>query len=228
MKREELAQRHTRAAEEFNRHEHRDDGSLVAGSLVGGLNLLRDLLYLRVHPDVERMLGRDSMLTPLSEVKTEKQTKAEIDLYQIAESAATVRQHGYVGTRDDWYLRWLTRLMLGQAPADPNTVKRLDRYVSEPPDARRLTFTDVLASVLSESRQAPLVLFRLVPLSIQIATALAFGDHGRAREIRKSQIVHLPAISYCQQCHGKVLENGEHCRGCGNPLWKYEWLVATD
>ena len=62
----------------------------------------------------------------------------------------------------------------------------------------------------------------------EIATALAFGDHARARDARKRQTADLPAIRYCSQCRGDVLENGEQCRGCGNPLWKFEWLTATD
>ncbi len=224
----ESVERHASAVKEFNKHEHRSDGAAVAGSLASGLDRLRESSYLRIHRDVERVVGVDSMWMPLSEVRTERQTKLEIDLYQIAESAATVRDGGYVAAQDDWYLRWLSRLRLGNAHADVANATRLADYAGKTPHDRRLAFSDVLGDVLPESRRAPLVLFRLMPLCVEIATALAFGDHARARDARKRQTTDLPAIRYCNQCRGDVLENGEQCRGCGNPLWKFEWLTATD
>jgi len=220
MKQGEFTERHVEA----NRH----DGEHVSGSLNGGLAILRDSLYGRVHRDVEIELGKDTMIMPVSEMKTEASTKTEIDLYQIAESAAAVGEHGYVRTDARWYLQWLTRLRLGEAATEANTAARLDDYMSRTPDDRRLAFTDVLATVLAESTRAPLVLFRLFPLSVEIATALAFGDHAAAQDARNRQTFLLPEIGYCNECHGKVLENGEQCPGCGNPLWKYEWLTAAD
>ena len=74
----------------------------------------------------------------------------------------------------------------------------------------------------------PLVLFQLLPLAVRIVTALAFGDHACARDARNSQVAHLPSIRYCRQCRGEVLENGEQCEQCGNPLWEYKWLTAAD
>jgi hypothetical protein len=228
MNSKESAERHARAAEEFNRHEHRSDGAVVAGSLAAGLDLLRDSLYFRLHQDVEKMFGVDSMWLPASAVKTEIHTKTEIELYQIAESTAVVQECGYVQAARDWYLPWLTGLRLRDALAGDPHGKRLEDYLDKSPDDRRLAFTDVLDEVLPESQRAPLVLFRLVPWSIRIATSLAFGDHERAREARTTQVGLLPAIGYCHACRGEVLENGEQCRGCGNPMWKSDWLTATD
>jgi hypothetical protein len=168
------------------------------------------------------------MWMPISEVRAEEQTKIEIELYQIVESAATVHDYAYVASGDAWYLQWLTRLRLGDARADVGHVARLEDYSAKTPDQRRLRFSDVLGDVLPESRRAPLVLFRLMPLCIEIATAIAFGDHARAWDARNRQMADLPTIRYCDQCRGEVLENGEHCRGCGNPLWKFDWLTATD
>jgi hypothetical protein len=71
-------------------------------------------------------------------------------------------------------------------------------------------------------------LFRLLPLAAQIATTLAFGDQPRALELRSRQVFHLPSIEDCQQCHGGLLDNGDRCRACGNPVWDYEWLTAAD
>ncbi|MHC4403671.1 MAG: hypothetical protein ACYTG0_28780 [Planctomycetota bacterium] len=221
-------ERHAEAAKEFNRHESRDDGATVAGSLSGGLRVLGDSFYQRVQRDVEKTFGRDSMLMPLSEAKSETLTKTQIEIYEIAESAAAAREHGYVKGRDDWYVRWLTRLRLGDIEADVSAVRRRDDYLAQTPDERRLAFTDVLERVLPESRRAPLVLFRLVPLAVRIVTSLAFGDHPRAWNARDSQKAYLAAIGYCGRCQGKVLENGEQCPGCGNPMWKYDWLTATD
>ena len=216
------------AAEEFNRHEHRDDAVRVTSSLASGLTVLRDSLYWRVHRDVEKIVGRDSMLMPVSEKKAERLTKTEIELYQIAESAAAVREFGYVRPDDEWYLQWLTRLRLGTPRTEVKVVERLAQYSSGTPDDRRLAFTDVLARVIPESRRAPLVLFRLVPPAVHIATALAFGDHARAAGLRNRQKSDLAAIADCPQCYGKVLENGEQCAQCGNPLWKFQWLTTAD
>lgn len=225
----ESVERHASAVKEFNKHEHRTDGAAVAGSLSSGLDRLRDSFYLRIHRDVERVVGVDSMWMPLSEVRAERQTTLEIDLYQIAESAATVQNCDYVAAGDDdWYLSWLSRLRLGDAHADVGNAARLADYVAKTPHERRLAFSDVLGKALRESRRAPLILFRLMPLCVEIATAVAFGDHARARDARNRQAADLPAIRYCNQCRGEVLENAEQCRGCGNPLWKFEWLTATD
>jgi len=57
---------------------------------------------------------------------------------------------------------------------------------------------------------------------------LAFGDCPRAIEVRQHQATYLPAIHDCHQCHGKLLENGETCPECGNPLWLFEWLSLVD
>ena len=224
----ESVERHASAVKEFNRREHRSDGAVVAGSLASGLDRLRESLYLRAHRDVERAVGVDSLWMPISEVRTERQTRLEIGLYQIVESAAVARDCNYVAAQDEWYLQWLSRLRLGDAQADVGNAARLADYAAKTPHDRRLAFSDVLGEVLPESRRAPLVLFRLMPLCVEIATALAFGDHARARDARKRQTADLPAIRYCNQCRGEVLENGEQCRGCGNPLWKFEWLTATD
>ena len=224
----ESVKRRVEAAEEFNRHQDRGDGTRVAGSLADGLMILRDSLYGRVHYDVQTAVGKDSMLIPISEKRSETVTKTEIDLYQIAESAAAAGDHGYVGTDADWYVQWLTRLELGEMQSDAGVVERLAQYLSQTPDDRRLAFTDVLASVLPESRRAPLVLFRLLPLCVQIATALAFGDQRSAAEARNRQVDYLPGIRDCHECGGSLLENGAQCRECGNPLWKFGWLTAAD
>lgn len=217
-----------KAAEEFNRHENRKDGAQVAGSLADGLTLLREYLYLRMHQDVEKMVGRDSMLVPVSETKARLFTVEEIEIYQAAESAVAAKCFRYVALPDEWYLRWLGRLSLGKRGSDAEVVQRLVGYWSGAADDRRLAFTDALARVLPESRRAPLVLFRLVPWSVQITTALAFGDHAKALDLRRQQSAVLPPISDCQACRGSVLEIGEHCATCGNPLWKYKWLTSVD
>ena len=224
----QVTRRRADAAEQFNRHEDRDDGTRVATSLADGLTILRDVLYQRVHHDVQRNVGTDSMLAPLSEEQTRRLTKAEIELYQIAVSATTARERGYVGADDDWFLQWLTRLRLGNARAGSKAAKRLDWYMSQTPQQRRLTFTDVLASALPESRKAPLVLFRLVTPAVEIVTALAFGDEAGAREARDRQADCLPGIRHCPACRGAVLENGERCDQCGNPLWEFDRLTAAD
>lgn len=222
----DVSSRRTETAKEFDLHEKRNDGLSVAGLLDVGLSVLRDSCYRRLHEDVERILGKDSMLVPVSERRTEMTTKAEIEIYQIAESYTAARDFGCLGTPDEWYLQWLARLRMGASHVDAALVGRIARYVSLPLDARRLEFTDVLAKVLPEARRAPLVLFHLFPLSVHAATALAFGKPTFADELRQRQIGILPAISDCHQCHGAVLNLAEPCGVCGNPVWKAEVLSA--
>jgi hypothetical protein len=216
------------AAEEFNSRENRRDGSKVAACLADALTILRESLYLRVYDDVEKNVGKDSMLTPISETKTEREAIQEIEIYQVAESAAIAKKAGYVGQSDNWYLPWLARLRLKECGQHPDIVDRCKLYLSKGPDDRRHQFMDLLSHILPESREAPLVLFRIFPLSVQIATARAFGDRILPSKLRREQIAVLPAITDCRHCHGQVLECVEQCRACGNPLWKYEWLIAVD
>ena len=228
MDAQDIAKRRAAAADDFNRHERRSDGERVIASLGGGLTLLRDSLYARLHDDVQRRLGMDSMLSPLSEEKTERMTKLEIELFQMVVSAATVRQRGYANGADDWYLHWMGQFRLGPINSDGRVAKRLAFYLAQTQDDRRLAFSNVLSAALPQSRKAPLVLFRLVPSSVEIATALAFGKTADAGHCRRQQMEHLPAIGDCHECRGRVLDNGEQCRVCGNPVWKFEWLTAAD
>lgn len=221
----DFVQRRSKATDDFNGHEKRSDGVQVASSLSGGLTFLRDALYSRVHDEVEMAVGMDSMLMPISALKAEQATKDEIEVYQIVVSASTVAECGYV-KNGDWYLRWLTEFRLGSFASDAKINARLQAYLGQKADARRLAFTDVLTKVLPESRRAPLVLYRLHPLAVELATALAFGDVAHATEIRNRQRADLPSIRDCHQCHGKLVDNGEQCPVCGNPLWKYAWLAA--
>jgi hypothetical protein len=227
MDTEEIIKRRSEAAEELNRHENRSDGVQTASSLSGGLTVLRDLLYTRVHDDVQSRIGMDSTLAPLSEEKSAKVAKVEIELYQIATSAAVAGAHHYLAAAD-WYLRWLAWLRLGKREPDARVTQRLNYYLSKTPDEQRLAFTNILAKALPESRKAPLVLFRLLPLAVEIITALSFADQATAAAARERQALLLPAVDDCRHCRGKVLENGEQCRTCGNPLWKFDWLTTID
>jgi len=217
-----------RAVEEFNKHEHREDGDRVVGTLFYGLSLLSDSLYRRMHHDVEEMVGVDSMLMPVNKLKAAQTTSEEIDIYQTAESAAAADRLDYLSAGDDWYLEWLGRLRLGRLGADTKIIKRIAEYRSLDNDQRRLAFTDALARVLPESRMTPLVLFRLFPLAIQITTALSFRDNETAMELRRRQLSTLPIIGDCRKCGGRVMEIGEQCQMCGNPLWKYKWLISAE
>jgi hypothetical protein len=221
-------QRQAEAAQEFNRHENRDDGQRVVSSLDAGLSMMRELFYERMHRDVEEIVGADSMLVPLSEMKTQKATKSEIELFQVAESAVAVRQRQYVASDDDWYPQWLAKLRLSESATVEAGLRRIRSYQAANPDERRLALVNAMLEVLPESRKAPLVLFRLVPLSVHLATALAFEDRHTAGEVRNQQKALLPAISDCHKCHGAVLENGDVCSVCGNPVWRFAWLTVTD
>jgi hypothetical protein len=223
----EEANRRTEVVNEFERHENRQDGQRVVTSLDSGLSMLRDLFYGRTHFDVEQIVGTDSMLIPLSEAKTQLATKVQIEIYQIVESAWVAQERHYVGSAE-WYLDWLTRFRLGDNSGKEKVRQEIAAYRGMKPDGRRLAFTDVLMRVLPESRKAPLVIFQLVPLAIQIITAVAFGDAPTAAELRRRQKSILPSVADCHACHGAVLDNGEICDVCSNPMWAYKWLTMAD
>jgi hypothetical protein len=226
MSQEERAQRRAAAAAQLDERAARGDGTRVVNSLADGLNVVRDLFFTRVHAEVANRYGTDSMLSPVSAMKSEATTKSEIDVYQVVESAATVGGFGYVDAPDEWRREWLARLRLGEAAATLAVVQRIDYYASRPPDERRRAFSLVLERALPEARRAPLIVYRLLPLAVSIATCLAFDDARRAQEVRKQQVALLPGIADCRECHGNLFDNGEKCPQCGNPFWKYEWLTA--
>lgn len=227
MNTQEIVSRCSTAAEEFDHHEHRSDGLQVIESLCGGLTFLRDALYARSHTDVERRMGMDSMIYPLSEEKSERTTKREIEAYQVVVSAGIAQAKGYVADVE-WFRDWLARLRLGLVDSNSRAALRMNYYVSKSARDQRLAFGDILTAVLPEASRAPLILMRLFPVAVQIVTALAFGKSVDAQAMRHEQLEILPSIADCYRCHGKLLENSERCMMCGNPLWTYDWLTAAD
>lgn len=216
------------AAREFNDALGRTDGEQVLGSLGSGLDVLRDLLYTRVHEDVEQAFGADSMLIPLSEDRTARVTKLEIEIYQAVSSHAAAIEFGYLPQGDRRLLKSIAQLRIGDEVDNPNVAQRIESYLAQKPQDRRLAFMDALARAVPEARQAPLVLFRLYPRALSIVVATAFNDSSRAHRIRYEQEEILPQISGCEACHGQPLANGSQCERCGNPLWNYARLNLAE
>lgn len=227
MDADDVVQQQTAAVKDFNRHEKRSDGAQVVAGLLDGLTILRGSLFGRIHGDVEKMFGVDSMLVPISEMKTKAHADRETELYEVAECTVAARSGRYLSGVDEWFPGWLARLRLGQ-PACDAELPRIGEYLSLSADERRLRFTDVLAHVVPESRRAPLVLFRLFPLAVHVATHVAFGNREAANQIRLRQKMELPAIDDCPKCRGKILEYDQQCPDCGNPLWKSQLLTVAD
>jgi hypothetical protein len=225
MNAQDLLSRCSAAAEEFDRHEGRSDGLRIIESISGGLTLLRDSLYARVHADVERRLGMDSMISPLSEEKSERTTKREIEIYQIVVVAGTVHAKGYAAD-EKWFRDWLSELRIGPVDKNSPAARRMSYYAEKSAEDQRRAFSNILAATQPEASHAPLILLRLVPLASQIVAALAFGKSVDAMQLRHEEIEILPSIRDCCRCRGKLLENGEQCTMCGNPLWTYEWLTT--
>jgi hypothetical protein len=117
---------------------------------------------------------------------------------------------------------------LGDFDAASRPARRIAYYVSKPATEQRLAFSNILSVAMPEATRAPLILLRLLPPAVQIATALAFGKSEDALVWRHEQVEIMPSIVDCHRCHGKLLENGEQCTMCGNPLWTFEWLTALD
>jgi hypothetical protein len=222
----ECLARRAAAAVELREQEPDLAAEQVTHSLVYGLNTLRNLLFQRIHEDVETNIGRDSMLFPISVEESERFAKCEIEAYQIAVTALTIQDRGYLHCEPKWFVKWLGELRLGGDLNDSKWRRRIRNYVATSEDEQRLTFSRHLETVFPEASHAPLILYRLFPLSIRIVSAVAFGHHLEAAELRNRQTFWLPAIGDCHDCHGRPLDNGEQCPVCGNPVWTYHWLCA--
>lgn len=225
MELKECTERRAEAGRLLNEHTGRDNGLQVATSLADGIVTIRNLLFTRIHEDVESKIGLDSMLLPLSPLKSEMAAKLEIELFCIAESSFQAQK--YVPDVE-WYVAWLTRLRLGDDSENPRVQRRIAKYRESAEDARRLLFSTYLERAYPEARRAPLVLYRLFPLAVRIVTAVAFGNPLDANDLRNRQSFWLPSIPDCNECHGATLDNGEKCRICGNPVWSYRWLTVAD
>jgi hypothetical protein len=132
-----------------------------------------------------------------------------------------------VDTEREVFVEWLLYLRIGSAGWKEAVQKRFVRYLAIDRDARGLFFSDLLVADLPEAGRAPLVLLRLFPLTVELITANAFDDVRGAAEIRRQQLELLPPITDCHDCSGRPLANGECCEECGNPVWKFPWLLAT-
>lgn len=227
MEVKDQAVRRAEAARHWDEHESQGDGTALVNSLSDGLTTVRSLLFARIHDDVQAKFGADSMLMPVSPLKSEQAAQLEIELFALAEAAAHAKARSYISDLQ-WFVAWLADLRLGEHREVPLSRKRIERYLGTDNDRRRLAFSNYLERSYAEARRAPLILYRLFPLSVRIATSLAFGDPLTANELRNQQMSWLPAIQDCHECHGAPLENGEKCRVCGNPVWTYRWLTSAD
>lgn len=198
----------------------------VTHSLVYGLDTLRKLLFHRIHHDVEENVGKDSMLLPISAEQSERVAKSEIESFQVSVAGLAAIDRQYTRCDKKWFVSWLAQLRLEEAMDDTKWRRRIRHYLTMSDDELRLSFSRNLESVFPEAQLAPLILYRLYPLSVRIVTAIAFGHHLDAAELRNRQIFWLPAIGDCHECHGRPLDNGDECTVCGNPIWDYRWLCA--
>lgn len=224
----EQSQRQGHAVLELDKHCPEIPTRQIVDSLTVGLTRLRDQLMVRIHEDVERQFGMDSMIAPMTVAEEEEQAwyaKCEIEAYSSIVVADEITQSEYVDEPGQWLLHWVFRLRLGQG-YKAVFEKRVDFYRSHSIEERRLKFVSILQRAVPESGKAPLVLFRLFPRAVRIVTAMAFGDPLRAQELRAEQCNFLPSITDCHECYGRVLDNEEACRCCGNPVWKFAWLLA--
>ena len=203
------------------------DPQRVVDSLSAGMNMQRDFLIVRAHDDVERKYGADSMYgSSFSETERQiRQAKIEIEAYSCIVINEEVTEAGIVDRDDPSFLKWIFHLRMGDGYRSVMD-QRVDVYRSPTAEGGRMKFVRLLQRSIPKSTKAPLVLFRLFPHSLRILAAAAFGLTSRARELRDEQIGFLPAIADCHRCHGRVLDDDEVCRCCGNPVWSFAWLLA--
>lgn len=202
-------------------------GIQVVESLSVGLNTIRDLMFQRIHHDVERYFGMDSMSIPVSLDRSEYNAKAEIDIWQIVEAADYISGAGFIADRD-WVNAWLGDLRLGGSFGNGPIGQRVAEYLELDEEQRRRHFASTLEKVYPEARRSPLVLYQLMPHAVRIVVSVALGATEQAAQQRDRQAFLLPGILDCRSCKGAVLDNGETCVDCDNPVWNYNWLLADD
>lgn len=216
-----------RAGAEFDRHEARSDGEQIADRLMKHLTALRESLLRRVVA-AEESIPVDSMLMPVSKLKAQQQAAEEVEAFMAAESAKAAARFGFSAGAESWYAEWLLKMRLDSWNPLGDVSGRVREYLAKTDDQRRLEFSNVLVEAIPESRHAPLVLFRLLPTAVHVATALAFDDAKAAGKVRTEQMKILPSIAYCHECQGELLADERECSTCGNPLWNQEWLCEAD
>ncbi|KAA5541458.1 hypothetical protein FYK55_18010 [Roseiconus nitratireducens] len=219
--------RRERAAKLFDERYDSRQGRKIVDSLASGLNTTRKELVQRVDQDVVVSFGMDSMSIPLSTDGNEDRAKAEIEIWQVAEAVLHAESCGYLDDQE-WGCLWLGELRLGRNIQNDSVRKRLAAYRAGNSDDRRRRLLQSLGKVYPNTSRCPLVLFQLMPLAVQIVVSIAFDQTDDADSKRKRQAFWLPGIMDCQACHGDVLDNGEKCDVCGNPVWNYRWLMSSD
>jgi hypothetical protein len=225
-----LPERRNQAEVELTSRTGSDAAARTVESLWTGLCTLRDLLLARFHNDVEEDFGVDSLVAPATPGEALRELRIageEIDVYCAVLAADEARRSGYATGEPDWFLHWLIHLRWG-SELRSNTQRRVESYHELGDSERRRMFASLVERALPEATKTPLIIYRLFPRAVRMATALAFGDQRRAAEIRKEQISLLPGIADCHKCRGRVLDNGETCSDCGNPLWKLKWMNETE
>lgn len=219
--------RHTQAAALLDQAMGASHGTQIVESLSVGLNTVRDLLFQRIHNDVERYFGMDSMSIPLALDQSEYNAKAEIDIWQIIEVADYAYSAGFISD-PLWMRAWMGELRLGGSFSNSPVGQRVAQYAEMNEDDRRRHFASSLEKVYPEARRSPLVLYQLMPHAVRIVVAVAFGATEEANKQRDRQAFLLPGILDCRSCKGAVLDNGDTCVDCDNPVWKYKWLLAAE
>jgi hypothetical protein len=218
-----------RAQAKLTLHRAGVNSSAIVVSLWTGLNTVRKLFLARLEQDIESNLGADSfwaLPSTLAAKRGFRRAAEEIDIYTLLVAGAEAEHSGYASGEIDWFRNWLLRLRWGDE-INLATLERMQSYEKHSDGERRRMFASFLEQSLAEATKAPLIIYRLYPRAVRIATALAFEDTMRAREVRSEQMSYLPVIGDCHQCHGRLLENGEICPDCGNPLWKIAWLCVA-
>jgi hypothetical protein len=169
----------------------------------------------------------DSMSMPVRGDQSEYNAKAEIDIWQLVEASDSLARKRQVD--DPAEIRaWLGQLRLGASFENQAVSGRVAEYEGLEREPRQRHFARLLENVYPEARRCPLVLYPLMPHAVRIVVAVATGETVDADASRDKQTSLLPGITDCRRCRGTVLDNGELCSECGNPVWNYKWLMAAE
>ena len=202
--------RREQAQAEFQQRVGSAHSADLVRSLWAGLTTLRKLLLTRLHNDVEAYYGIDSILAPMTASETQREmchAADEIEIYSLTVVLAEAAHSRYAHDDADWFREWLLRLRWGDE-MNAMVAERMHLYDQYGDNDRRHMFASFVEQALPEATKAPLVIYRLYPRSVRVATALAFGDPLRAPRCVANRFLFcrsLPIATTATGCRWKMV-----------------------
>ncbi len=218
----DVAARHREAVAAFAQQTGRRDGAAVVETLTAGLELVGRLFLDRIRGglNVSDVAVRNDLPNQPELAECYRATL----LVEAVESGIQTRRYHYLAAEGEWYEKWLALALLGGELPLKQIVTGIAHYGRLSPERRQADLRVSLERRIHAALDAPPVVYRLLTLAVTVITATAFGDQETADSARHLQHTLVPLAGGCGQCHGQILSAGKLCPGCGNPLWRRDWL----